>query len=228
MSRPYHRPKPFTDLVARRGATSHKAGFDQARRIDNVERALSSHVGNDTAELNLYRALGSTVLTYTFDPCILVNTTDHTGGLTTGTTYASAVYLPQRATITGMGVYVETAGVGTWTICKVGLYSAAGTRLAVSTNDTSLYKSTGVTEKAFSSTYDAEKGIYYVAINNTRSATTTMPRLATRRTFSSGLVNLRTSSSYPRSVAMTDTDLSASYTWSSGALGGTQIFAYLY
>ena len=89
--------------------------------------------------------------------CILVNTTDHTGGLYDGHHVCVSGVPPQRATITGMGVYVETAGVGTWTICKVGLYSAAGTRLAVSTNDTSLYKSTGVTEKAFSSTYDAER-----------------------------------------------------------------------
>ena len=180
-------------------------------------------IANDTDELNLYRALGSSLLTYPFDPGGLVSTTDHSLTLTNQTTYLVAVYLPTPATATGLCYYVETAGVGTWTTAKVGIYDASGTRLAQSTNDTSLLKATGFIQKAFSATVELDRGVHYLAVLRDASATTTTPKLAGRTAFAADLTNLLTASSYPRSTSFTgQTDLSASLTLSSGAPVGTR------
>ena len=227
MSRPYFRTP--ADQVPRRGATSHRAGFDQARRVDNLERGFMGQIANDTDELNMYRALGSSILTYPYDPGGLVSTTDDSQSLTNQLTFLTAVYLPTPATATGVCYYVETAGVGTWTTAKVGIYDASGTRLAQSTNDTSLLKATGFIQKAFSATVDLDRGVHYLAILRDASATTTTPTIAGRTAFSSALANLLTSSSYPRALSFSgQTDLASSYTLSSGTLGAGQRWLGLY
>ena len=154
MSKPFFRSSAFTDLVPRRGATSHKAGLDTYRRLDAVERGAIGAVANDTDELNMYRTLGSSLLTYTFDPAWCIDTTNHSLAFTDGLLFCVAMYLPTAATATGLCYYVQTAGVGTWTTAKVGLLNSAGTRVAVSSNDTSLFKATGFIQKAFSSTVE--------------------------------------------------------------------------
>lgn len=229
MGKPFFRDNAFTDQVPRRGAASSKAGLDNYRRLDAVERGFAGHISNDTDELNLYRALGSTLLTYTFDPGLMANTTDHSGVLSDGLLYLAAMYLPKRATATGLAYYVETAGVGTWTTAKVAILSKSGTRLAVSTNDTALCKATGLIQKGFSSTVDLEKGLYYAAIMIDWSAVTTSPKLGSRNTFASSLTNLLCASTNPRACTFSgQTDISSSYTLSSGTLSSAQRWFGLY
>lgn len=231
MSRPRFRNRPLTDHVPRRGATTHRAGLDPARRLANAEAALQSSIGVDTDELNLYRALGAGVLTYNFDPSICANTTDHATQIGTGYVFMQAVYLPVPATITGVMYYVQTAGVGTWAATgnAVGVYSASGARLCYSANNLSLYKSLGLQTTAVTTgTFDLDRGLYYVALGHNRSATTTAPKLAGRISFASSLANLQTATAFPRSFYMTDTTLSASYTYSSGTLGQGNVWVGLY
>lgn len=230
MTRPRFRHAAPADLVTRRGATTHRVGPDQARRLANAENALQSSIGVDTDELNLYRALGSSLLAYNFDPGILFNTSDHVLSLTTGTVYFMAVYLPVPTTVTGVGFYVQTAGVGTWSATgnRVGLYSSAGTRLAMSGSDSTYFTSTGFKQRAFTATLNADRGLYYIAIMNSRSATTTTPGIAGRAGFATSTQNLLTAAAFPRCVQAADTDLSASYTFSSGTLNSGQRWACLY
>lgn len=230
MSRPRFRNRAFSDHVARRGATTHRAGLDPARRLANTEAALQSGIGLDTDELNLYRALGSSLLTYNFDPGMCANATDHQAPLTTGNVYLQAVYLPTPATVTGVAYYVNTAGVGTWNASgnKVGVYSAGGTRLAVSANDSTKFTSTGFKQFAFTGTVDLDRGVHYLAIVNSRSATTTSPQIACRTSFATTLGSVLTAASFPRGCAFVDTDLAVSYTLSAGNISSVQRWLALY
>ena len=229
MSRPFLPPNAFTDTVPRRGATSSHAGLDVYRRLEALERGFTAHIANDTDELNMYRALGSRLLTYPFDPGMCVNTTNHSIVLTNQQLFLVAVYLPSPATATGVCYYVETAGVGTWTTAKIGIYSAAGTRLAQSTNDTSLLKATGFIQKAFSATVSLERGIYYLAMLRNASVTTTTPKIVARDAFATTLQNVLCNASYPRATSFAaKTDLDASLTLSSGSLNTATRWLGLY
>lgn len=219
MSAPRFPTNPFTDIVPRRGATSSKAGLDTYRRLAAMEQTMAANTSVDTDALNLYRSLGSSILGFTFDPGALGNTTDNSVALTSATMYLGAIYLPAPATLTGVTTYCETAGVGTWGITRVGLYGVDGTRLALSLSDTSAWKATGFYSKDFSATYDADRGLYYAAILNIRTATTTAPKLASRNAFASGLQSLRTAAAFPRVTSFTgQTDLPTSVTLSSGSI----------
>jgi hypothetical protein len=219
MSKPYFRGAENQNRIPRRGATSHKAGFDQHRRLDNAERGFTGHISNDTDELNMYRALGATILTYPFDPGDLIDTTNHALGLTNQVNYLVAAYLPHAVTATGICYYVQTAGIGTWTTAKIGIYSSAGTLLASSSNDTALLKATGFIQKAFSSTVALEKGVYYLAVVLNASVLTTAPKLAGRNSFATNLANVLCGSSTPRATSITGaTDLATPLTLSSGTL----------
>lgn len=90
------------------------------------------------------------------------------------------VYLPKPATITGAKWYQSTAGVYTANNYNgVGLYSYSGgtlTLVASSTDDGNIWKSSGYQSKAFSGTYAAVEGIYFIAIIYCRSAVSTAPQ----------------------------------------------------
>lgn len=229
MSTPRFPANPFTDIVPRRGATSSKAGLDTYRRLSAVEQAVGANTSVDTDALNLMRALGSSIIGWTFDPGVCTNATDNTAALGSGTLFLYAVYLPSPATITGVSTYVQTAGVGTWGINKVALYGADGTRLAQSASDTSAWKALGLYDRAFSATYDADRGLYYIALLHIRTATTTIPRLASRNSFATTLANVRTASSFPRAAFFSaQTDMPASLTLSSATLSNVQLWMGLY
>lgn len=219
MSKPYFRGAENQNRIPRRGATSHKAGFDQHRRLDNVERGFTGHISNDTDELNIYRSLGSSILTYPYDPGGLWDTTNDVAAFANQVNYLVAVYLPHAVTATGVCYYVQTLGAGTWTTAKIGIYSSTGTLLASSTNDTALFKATGFIQKAFSSTVSLEKGVYYLSALINASVFTTAPLLAGRKAFANTLSNVLTGSSNPRATTFTGaTDLASSLTLSSGTL----------
>lgn len=230
MSTPRFPTNPFTDVVPRRGATSSKAGFDTYRRLAAVEQAVSSNTSVDMDSLNLYRALGAGVRAWTYDPGFLETTVaTHTGTLTSGTIYAAAVYLPSPATITGVLTYTSTAGVGTWTRGRVAVYDANGsTRLAWNNNDLTLWKTLGLNQIPFTGTVDLDRGLYYVALINVRSATTTTPAIASRNG-QTDLQNLLVDAKYPRTMALAgQADLQTSYDFSTFTLSSGARFMGLY
>jgi hypothetical protein len=131
-----------------------------------------------------YQALGSTIK----GQSVLFRMTDITQNLNIGAAnvtrcYFVAVYLSQSATITGVKWYQYLAGNFTASHYNgVGLYSYSGGTLtlqASSTVDNNTWTVTSNTygSKAFSSTYAAAAGIYYVALSASNSAATTVPQL---------------------------------------------------
>jgi hypothetical protein len=120
---------------------------------------------------------GSPMLASTFDPLIVKAASN----LTDGTVFFAKIYLPYAATLTG--VWWVPSATGNFTADnnnKVGLYTRSGatlTKVAESTNDGTTFKTTANTfsQKAFSSTYAAAAGEYYVALLRNHSAVTTDP-----------------------------------------------------
>lgn len=101
-------------------------------------------------------------------------------GFGNGILTLQAIYVPTATTITGAfwiqatnGSYVANNYNG------VGLYSYSGgtaTLVASSTNDANVFQSGGgIRKKAFSSTYSASAGVYYVALLASWSSSTTFP-----------------------------------------------------
>lgn len=94
------------------------------------------------------------------------------------------VYLAQGQTITGVTVFVRTQGSYTGdNNNKVALYSYSGgtmTKVAESTNNSSLWTGTANAFQniAFSSTYSASPGLYFIGFLYNNSTQTTAPALA--------------------------------------------------
>jgi hypothetical protein len=103
---------------------------------------------------------------------------------TTGQINWLAVWIPKTVTLTGVKWYQITAGVYTANNYNgVALYSHSSgtlTQVASSTNDGNIWKATSSTfaSKAFSSTYSAAPGLYYIASIWCYSAYTTLPTVA--------------------------------------------------
>lgn len=101
--------------------------------------------------------------------------------LTSQTLIFNAYYLPVAQVITGVKFFQQTQGVYTANNYNgVGLYSYSGgtlTLVASSTNDGNIWKGIALSwqTKAFSSTYNAAAGIYFVAALYSSSAQTTQP-----------------------------------------------------
>ena len=101
-----------------------------------------------------------------------------------------AYYLPTAQTITGVKFFQSFQGVYTADNYNgVGLYSYSGgtmTLVASSTNDGNIWKGTAQTwqTKAFSSTYNAAAGLYFIAYIYNNSAQTTAPIIGGTTSFS--------------------------------------------
>jgi hypothetical protein len=185
----------------RPGGSTHKAGLSLEQRIEALERGAlgrpgpgvsdgSVPVADDAARggaafrhpavpdgATLHRVNGSPMLAASFDP-LLPKTTQN---LTDGTAFFHLIYLPFAATITG--VWWVPSATGNFTADqnnKVGLYTRSAatlTLVAQSTNDGNTFKTTAHTfsQRAFSATYAAAAGFYYVALLRNTSADTTNP-----------------------------------------------------
>ena len=100
--------------------------------------------------------------------------------LTSGRSEITAIFIQKTTTITGVKWYQVTNGSYTANNYNgVGLYSQSGgnlTLVASSTNDGTIWQtSSGWRSKAFSSTYTASRGVYYLAALYSTSAQTTAP-----------------------------------------------------
>jgi len=140
-------------------------------RIDLIQQDIS---------LIAMQAMGSTIKGYNLT-CPIISLISTNAALTSGNILLTATYIPKSTTITGVKFFQSTQGVYTANNYNgVGLYSVSGgtlTLVASSTNDGNVWKGTSNTwqTKAFSSTYSAAAGIYYVAALYSSSAQTTAP-----------------------------------------------------
>jgi len=82
-----------------------------------------------------------------------------------GTVYLIAVNLRVATTISHLNAVIGVAGSGlTSNRNFLGLYSASGTRLAVTSNQSTAWASAGDVDAALTSSYNAAAGLYYVAL----------------------------------------------------------------
>jgi hypothetical protein len=156
-----------------------------ANDTDGLNYGYPQAVGEQT----LMRALGYDGLCMS---CPIDEASGASVALVDGKVIYQAVYLPYRATITGVYFLQRVSGTSTMTTAKVGLYTYSGgtlTRVASSSNDTTLFKGTAdtFTKKAFSATYDAVPGLYYVALFADWSVAGTVPTLGLRASYGLGL-----------------------------------------
>lgn len=91
----------------------------------------------------------------------------------------AAIYLPFDATLTGIGWYQQTQGDTTAdNENRLGLYTSDGTTLtlvASCADDGALWEGSGFQEKAFSSTYPAQAGLYFLGFLSNWSAAAVTP-----------------------------------------------------
>jgi len=128
-----------------------------------------------------YQAMGSSIKGYnlTVPMLSLINTSY--AAIVSGYFLLYPIYIPKTTTITGVKWFQTVAGVYTASNYNgVALYSVSGgtlTRVDSSANDGTIWKATSNTwgSKAFSSTYSAAAGIYYVGMVYSSSAQTTAP-----------------------------------------------------
>lgn len=144
------------------------------------------------------------------------------------------LWLPEAATITGVRWSQSVQGAYTAdNNNKVGLYRSDGTNLilvASSTNDGNIWKAAvGVGSKAFSSTYLAEAGNYWVACLYNSSAQTTAPQQECFPNPLSDIMNtigLGTNEGW-NGYLSGQTDLPASTAWSGINKGSPRVRAFV-
>lgn len=128
------------------------------------------------------KALGSAMLVETLSGSI----SESIDGLTSmvdGTAYFMSVYVPKTMLLTGCKFYQITNGNFTADNSNyLGLYSYSGgtlTQVAISANNANIWKAGANTlgSAAFSATYTAAPGLYYIAYLYNSSAQTTAPGL---------------------------------------------------
>jgi len=178
------------------GATRTVLNTDEAQTVTNKDLSSLTNIfpSSLTATdytVKIYQALGSPIIAQSFPlEAITTNTS-----LASGTMRFIPVWVPTASTITGVKWFQVTKGVYTpsdyngW-----GLYSYSGgtlTLVASSTDDGTIWSTPTANSwgtKAFSSTYSAAAGLYFVAYLYRTSAQTTAPAIGVRTGLTSGNV----------------------------------------
>ena len=183
--------KAYDDIDTRLRGSRH-ANADHLNRGLLVSKLTPGTIGQVTASsgkdtewihpaapagMTAHRVNGSPMKAASFDPLIVKAASN----MTDNTVFFAKIYLPYAATLTG--VWWVPSATGNFTADqnnKVGLYTRSGatlTKVAESTNDAATFKTTANTfsQKAFTSTYAAAAGEYYVALLRNTSADTTNP-----------------------------------------------------
>jgi hypothetical protein len=165
------------------------------------------------------------LIAWTMDPsCTNANGT----AVTAGFIYLMMVNLKLAATISKIEVVIGTAGATlTSGQCFAGLYSTAGTRLALTADMSTTWNSTGDKKMSLTGSYSAAAGKYYVAILMNG---TTSPSFACGSTFGAsftpGNANLAAGGyRWCRSSASGNTSLPASITVSGYTPDANNIYA---
>lgn len=168
----------------------------------------------------------------TFDPMHASTTFS----LTDGQVVFAAVYLPYDVTLTGAGFVQVVQGNTTQdNNNKIGLYTSDGTtltRVAASADNGILWENAAGTGKtqSFSSTYDAQAGLYFIAMLANWSAVVTTPTIAASPALAhaniSGLGT--TGSALYYGTLAGQTDLDATEAWAGVVVTTAQPFLFLY
>lgn len=188
----------------------------------------STNIATYDDEFMVQTGLGWTGKAQTF-PLQLMTATSYT--LLTTQLDLVSIYLREASTLTGV-TWLQVVN-GSYTASNyngVGLYSYSGgtlTLVASSTNDANIWApgSTGVKQKAFSSTYAAAQGVYYIGLLYSRSAATTAPTIGNRANGPTTMTNtpftnsakltgfVGSQTSLPSSQAMSGVSNQAVYPW---------------
>lgn len=118
--------------------------------------------GNTTTLKNSDPAATDSLLAaWAFDPSVAAGTFLTTAGVL----YLTKVILPAAQTITNGLIALTTAG-GTLTSAQnwIALYTATGTRVAVSADQSTAFATAGLITAAFTSPYAAAAGAYYLGV----------------------------------------------------------------
>lgn len=188
----------LTNYIDGNGTTGSIAKFTASGSIGNATAGTDylTPSANEWIINKGYEALGSSIKGVNLVcPNVSTIVTGVTAGLTTGTPRFVAVYIPKAVTITGVKWLQVTAGVYTANNYNgVGLYSYSGgtlTLVASSTDDGTIWKTTSGSwgTKAFSSTYSASAGVYFICAMYNSSAQTTQPLIGATTSSNVAAVN---------------------------------------
>lgn len=135
------------------------------------------------------------LVTWSEDPMMCDNNSPPAAA---GTIYLRRVHIATACTITNVVCAVPLSAGSSLTNCYGALYDTSGNRLAVSTDQASLFTSTGVKSIPLSSTYSlTTAGDYYIALLFNDSSGT-LPSLMRSNNASSSVVNIGLSSGSSR------------------------------
>lgn len=192
--------QPLDSDLTSWAAITRASGFDTfvaTPNSANLAALLTDEVGSGSAvfqsyvdnkanhNLNIYNALGSSIKTET-EPMQYISANFNP---VSQSVYFQAVWLPVAQTLTGIKWYQRTAGSYTASNYNgVGLYTYSGgtlTLVASSTNDGNIWTAStnSVGSKAFTSSYVASAGLYFIAVLYSSSAVVTPPAFGTTTNF---------------------------------------------
>lgn len=190
-------PIPLGGSVSGLAVTTDKLNQFASTSSSELASVISDEVGSgalvfksyvdDKIDYNLAicNALGSVIKAET-EPMQYVNANTNPAD---GTLYIQAIWLSKSSTLTGVKFYQRTQGSYTAdNNNKIGLYTySSGTLTLVAScaDDGNLWKGTtnSLQTKAFSSTYAASEGLYFIGILYNNSAVVTAPALGTITNF---------------------------------------------
>jgi len=147
--------------------------------------------------------------------------------ITTGTPFMSKIWIREPVTLSSIGISITTAGVAL-TVGQnfVGIYNAAGTRIAQSADQTAAWAGTGYVQAAMTAPVAVTPGAYFLTL---LSNGTTSPNLARGAVAGSGAGTINfgltattgrfatgpaAQTSLPASITMASRTLSAISMWS--------------
>jgi hypothetical protein len=196
----------------------------------------SGYSGNTSNKLSsIYSSLGGTLKAEPF-----WGTMDDVSGtltLTDGQLRMFAVWLDTAQTITGVAYVMQTAGSFTGdNNNKIGLYTYSGgtlTRVAQTANDANIWKATANTlaKAAFTGTYSASAGIYFIGFLGNWTAAPTPPVIYTAPALAFNAIALTqdfTNSGKLNSLLAAQTDLPSSQASSGLTASTTMPYLALY
>lgn len=171
-------PTPFTLGATSVTVTGTQLNYSNTL-TSNIQTQLNTKL-EDESKTKTYQALGGGILAE--NPFVDQTIGGTSTALTDGRCYFSPVYLSKAATITGVKWLQRVTGSYTAdNENRIGLYTySAGTMTLVAScaNDGTLWSTVGTStygSKAFSGTYSAAAGLYFVGALYNTSAQTTAP-----------------------------------------------------
>lgn len=177
----------FNDAYSNRITALTTTGTSGAATLSSNTLNIPNYADTSQTAIDIqssFAGLGSSIKGFQVNnPSVIVSSQST---MTSGQLFFYAYYLPKAVTITGVKWFQSTVGNYTGNNYNgIALYSYSGgtlTLVASSTNDANIWAQAGNNAwktKAFSSTYSASAGIYFVAGIYSQSAVVTAPSIGT-------------------------------------------------